>query len=571
MAFLMERLRPAAAGRVTSGIDVPALRGGLLGGAVAAGFGLASVAVPILLLWIVTPYVVQGPGGVVHLAACVWLLAHGAGLVRPATFGSPGYGGAGVPLAVTPLLVSVLVLAPLYRAGVRAGTPAAEDDEDSDAESLDDHDDHDGFDGFDGSEDSGAVPEPDPARVRSALLGLGVGYLLVTALVVAFAATGAISVAGPLGAFGWTALVALPVAALGVRRGAGPGGWGTVPRPLPRPRFLPGPGFLTRPGFMSRPGFLTRPLSWWPELPAWVPGRLRVPLPSWLLHPSEDGLSQEGRSAVARPGWRRAPGGASVAVRGALGGGAALLGAGGIVLAAALVAHLGAAGTVAAQTAPDLAGRLALLLLCVVVLPNAVVWSASYALGSGFVLGGSLTPLGGGAGAFTAANAPTFPLFAALPGPDRTLLGLLTSVLVLAAGPVVAVIVGRAAAEAAPRPGTDGDDPDDPDGPDFGREPGREQAPEQAPEPGWGPVATAGVALAAALGTALLAALCAAASGGALGTDALARVGPSPWRTGLAALAWTAALGVPGAVLLRWRLGLRCRRSAASATPEAWD
>ena len=159
------------------------------------------------------------------------------------------------------------------------------------------------------------------------------------------------------------------------------------------------------------------------------------------------------------------------------------------------------------------------------------------------------------AGAFTAANGPAFPLFTALPGPDRTLLGLLTPALALAAGTVVAANVGRAAA--APGLLTPADAFDEPDGWDDADDTNDPSGPGS----GWGPSATAGVALAAALGTGLLAALCAAASGGALGTDALARVGPSPWRTGVAALAWTAAVGVPGAVLLRWRL--RCRRSAA--------
>ncbi|MFC1417075.1 cell division protein PerM [Streptacidiphilus cavernicola] len=563
MAFLMERLRPAVAGRPGAGIDVPSLRGGLLGGAVAAGFGLATVAVPILLLWIVTPYVVQGPGGVVHLAACVWLLAHGAGLVRSAMPGSPEYGGPGVPLAVTPLLVTVLVLVPLYRAAVRLaaaaeGTAAGEA---AAREAVDD-------DGWDDEDGQPRPTDPGPGRVRSVLLGLVAGYLLVAALLVAVAATGSTSVASPLGAFGWTVLAALPVAALGVRRGAGPGCWGALPG------SLPGPGLLSR--IRTR----TRTRTPLPSRPAWLsaPAWLRLPAglsasAAWLRLPSWSTRSAAGRSAAARsvagwpgrtraPGAGAAPGALAVAGRGALGGAVALLGAGGVVLAAALVAHFGAAGTVAAQTAPDLAGRLALLLLCVAVLPNAVVWGTAYAAGPGFVLGGWLAPLGGGAGAFTAANAPAFPLFAALPGPDRTLLGLLTPVLVLTAGPVVAAITARAAVahQAGPESGLPGRDRglpdlDDPDGWD---EPGHPDDLDRR----WGPLATAGVALAAALGAGLLVGLCAAASGGSLGTAALAQVGPSPWRTGLAALGWTAALGVPGAVLLRW-WWLRCRRSAA--------
>ncbi|MFC1409041.1 DUF6350 family protein [Streptacidiphilus sp. N1-12] len=506
MAFLMERLRPAAAREraLAAGADLAALRGGLIGGAVAACAGLAVVAVPMLLLWIVSPYVVAGPGGVVHLAACVWLLAHGADLVRPATYGSPGYGGPGVPLAVTPLLVSVLALVPLYRAGVRIGSPRPPSAEDEGpGEEPDEEPD----------QDEGEQPEQaavEPPQAWSALLGLGIGYLLVAAVAVAVAATGPLSLATPLTALGRVALVSLPVAALGVRRGIGPGAWGAL-RALSRP---------TWPTWLNRPDWLKR--SAWPAWPAWL---------KWLDAPL--------RGLRALPDRVQAPGGPAVALRAALAAGAALLGAGGLVLTASLLAHFRAAGTMAAQTAPDLAGRLALLLLCAVVLPNAAVWAAAYATGPGFVLGGWFGPLGGtgaagAATAATAANVPAFPLFTALPGSDRTLLGLLTLALPLTVGAVLAALVGRAA--------TSG---------------GRD----------WGPIATAVVALAAALGTGLLAALCAGASGGALGTAALAQVGPSPWRTGLAALAWAAAVGVPGAVLLRWRIS--CRRRASEAIPEA--
>jgi hypothetical protein len=68
-------------------------------------------------------------------------------------------------------------------------------------------------------------------------------------------------------------------------------------------------------------------------------------------------------------------------------------------------------------------------------------------------------------------------------------------------------------------------------------------------------LATVRAALATAVCTGAVAVLCAAESGGALGTSALARVGPSPWWTGAAALGWTLLVGVPGALLLRWRPG----------------
>ena len=403
MAFLMERLRPTAA----RGVSVPSLRAGALAGAAAAGTGLAAVALPVFFLWIVSPYVESGPGGVVHLAACLWLVAHGGTLMH-----------GGTPLGVPPLLLTVLLLAALYRATARA------------------------------------VAAGEPDQSGSLLLGVCAGYLLVGAVTVAAAATGELSVA-PMGGFGRLALTALPVALAGGR-------------PAGRPAFAP---------------------------------------PSWAVLPE----------------WLHVPGGAPVALRAVAGAGAALLGGGALVFTVSLVVHFGAAGELAAQLAPDFVGRLALLLLCAVLLPNAAVWATAYALGPGFALGGHLAPL-----AAAAVQPPSFPLLAALPAPGRSLLGLSALAAPLAAGAVSAVLVGSAA-------------------------------------DGWGPVATMRVGALAALGTGALAALGAAVSGGALGTAALAQVGPSPWWTGLAAFGWTAALGVPGALLIRWNARLSRPVSPATA------
>ncbi|NEA19635.1 hypothetical protein G3I29_30110, partial [Streptomyces halstedii] len=68
------------------------------------------------------------------------------------------------------------------------------------------------------------------------------------------------------------------------------------------------------------------------------------------------------------------------------------------------------------------------------------------------------------------------------------------------------------------------------------------------------------------------AALLAAASGGALGTGALAEFGPVWWLVGPAALVWTAVIGVPAALLTRaWRLreqGWSWRRDVSSTGGE---
>ncbi|WP_240483501.1 DUF6350 family protein, partial [Streptomyces pathocidini] len=81
------------------------------GGLVAAALGLGGVTVAVLLLWISSPYPAGGPGGALHAAAALWLLAHGADLVRADTVS-----GGGAPLGVTPLLLSALPLWLLYRA-----------------------------------------------------------------------------------------------------------------------------------------------------------------------------------------------------------------------------------------------------------------------------------------------------------------------------------------------------------------------------------------------------------------------------------------------------------------------
>ncbi|WP_241266190.1 DUF6350 family protein, partial [Streptomyces boncukensis] len=90
---------------------LPVAGGWLLGGAVAAGLGLGALAVLVLLLWIVSPYPDSGADGALHIAADLWLLAHGAHLTRLDTLG-----GAPAPLGVTPLLLTVLPVWLLRRA-----------------------------------------------------------------------------------------------------------------------------------------------------------------------------------------------------------------------------------------------------------------------------------------------------------------------------------------------------------------------------------------------------------------------------------------------------------------------
>ncbi|WP_395295835.1 DUF6350 family protein [Kitasatospora hibisci] len=82
----------------------------LLTGARTALLGLAAVAVPVLALWVVTPYADDGAAGALRLAGALWLLGHGAPVLR---------GAAQAPLTVTPLLLGLLAVAQLRRAGAR--------------------------------------------------------------------------------------------------------------------------------------------------------------------------------------------------------------------------------------------------------------------------------------------------------------------------------------------------------------------------------------------------------------------------------------------------------------------
>lgn len=112
----------------------------------------------------------------------------------------------------------------------------------------------------------------------------------------------------------------------------------------------------------------------------------------------------------------------------------AMLIAGAAVLATALWTHLKQVETLHQALQPGVAGGIALLLIQLAFLPNALIWSAAYALGSGFALGaGSViapaaTQLG---------MVPGIPLLGALPSPGP---GDLTQLWWLAAGAVAGAI-----------------------------------------------------------------------------------------------------------------------------------
>ncbi|MGW3630647.1 cell division protein PerM [Streptomyces sp. NPDC005122] len=89
----------------------PGLAAGFLGGALAAGLGLGSLAVLVMMLWISSPYPDSGPGGALHVAAALWLLAHGVELARTDTLS-----GLPMPVGLTPMLLAVFPAWLLHRA-----------------------------------------------------------------------------------------------------------------------------------------------------------------------------------------------------------------------------------------------------------------------------------------------------------------------------------------------------------------------------------------------------------------------------------------------------------------------
>ncbi len=243
-------------------------------------------------------------------------------------------------------------------------------------------------------------------------------------------------------------------------------------------------------------------------------GRPFGPLPSWAPL-----VLQE---AMARTLFRDR---AEAVCRAAATGAAALLGGGALVVAVALGRNAAAAQESFLVLSGDWSGRTVVLLLAVALVPNAALWGAAYGLGPGFALGtgATATPLGlSGTPAV-----PDFPLLAAVPEPGAaTPLKWAACAVPVVAALAVAWCVLRVAAPA--------------DGP-------RARA--------WSPRETALTTGLAALGCGALMALLTAAAGGPLGTGALGAFGPVGWLAGPAALAWTAIVGVPAALLVRlWRL-----------------
>ncbi|MFD6077097.1 DUF6350 family protein [Streptomyces hydrogenans] len=156
-------------------------------GGVAAGLGVGALAVLVIVAWISSPFPDSGAGGALHLAAGLWLLAHGVELVRTDTLG-----GLPAPLGIVPLLTAALPVWLVFRTARSTLDPADE-----------------------------TGPRPSPAGALGAVSG---GYLLVAAVIVVY------SESGPLPADLVTAGLWLPGVVLGA---AGAGVWTALGRPLP--------------------------------------------------------------------------------------------------------------------------------------------------------------------------------------------------------------------------------------------------------------------------------------------------------------------------------------------------
>ncbi|WP_428952780.1 cell division protein PerM [Streptomyces sp. cg35] len=170
----------------------PGPAAGVFGGAVAAGLGLGAFAVLVMVLWISSPYPDSGPGGALHTAAALWLLAHGAEVIRTDTLS-----GTPAPMGVTPLLLLALPVWLVHRAARDAAEP-----------------------------EEGA-PQPPAAGVWA---GVALGYLLVGAAAASYASGGELR---PSWASCAAHLVVVAVAA------AGAGVWTAHGRPRgPLPQAL---------------------------------------------------------------------------------------------------------------------------------------------------------------------------------------------------------------------------------------------------------------------------------------------------------------------------------------------
>ncbi|MCZ4120670.1 cell division protein PerM [Streptomyces sp. H39-S7] len=196
--------QPALPERAADARRASAAAAAFSGGVVAAGLGLGALAVVVITLWITSPFPDNGLDGALCLAADLWLLAHGAALVRTDTLS-----GVPAPIGLTPLLLTLLPAWLLYRAAGDAVAPA------------------------EGEGDGEDAPAVAPRDAAVAVGWLVTGYLVIGVGVVLYTSYGQVR-SDPV-----SALLHLPVVAV---LAAGAGAWSGCGRPaavLPRIPRLP--------------------------------------------------------------------------------------------------------------------------------------------------------------------------------------------------------------------------------------------------------------------------------------------------------------------------------------------
>ncbi|GIH12136.1 cell division protein PerM [Rugosimonospora africana] len=206
-------------------------------------------------------------------------------------------------------------------------------------------------------------------------------------------------------------------------------------------------------------------------------------------------------SRIAAGWWDRLPLVARDAVRTGVVAALLVLGAGAAVAGVAVAVAGGEASSMFAAYRTGVAGQAGLTLLCLVFAPNLAVWSMSYLVGPGFVVGAGATV---SAAKVSLGALPAIPVLAGLPS---------TAVSGLAAPLLGVPMAGGMAA-----------------GWLLARRRLR-QAEQGTPEPTWS--ALLGAAALAGPAAGILLGLVAWASGGSLGSGRLAQTGPTGWTVGL--------------------------------------
>ena len=188
---------------------------------------------------------------------------------------------------------------------------------------------------------------------------------------------------------------------------------------------------------------------------------------------------------------------------------------GALLAGLSLAVHGGRAADLASASAPGLIGGLGLLLLGVLLIPNAVLWGVAWVAGPGFAVG-----VGTAVGPFgtTLGPVPALPLLAALPGAVPAWVGVLALAVPVGAGALGGLLVVRRLAA-----------------------------------PGWQVAAREAALVGPCAG--VVVALGCWMSGGPVGGARLTDVGPSPWQVGLAVAAEVAAGAAVAAAVRTVRRG----------------